>query len=77
MELTSTYRDNKFLSQKKIIDTPIVKHPTATQGLKRSPISAIKWESTRMSDSWSHLKLPKIYNEMFSILIFFFMVYMC
>uniref|UniRef100_A0A6M2EDG5 Uncharacterized protein n=1 Tax=Populus davidiana TaxID=266767 RepID=A0A6M2EDG5_9ROSI len=37
---TSTYRGNKFLSQKKIIDTPIVKHPTATQGLKRSPILA-------------------------------------
>lgn len=27
-----------FLPQKNIIDTPIVKHPTATQGLNRSPV---------------------------------------
>jgi ribulose bisphosphate carboxylase small subunit len=26
-------------AQKKIIDTPIVKHPRATHGLKRSPFS--------------------------------------
>lgn len=29
------------IAQKNIIDTPIVKHPTATQGLKRSPVSSI------------------------------------
>lgn len=27
-------------AQKNIIETPIVKHPTATQGLKRSPVSS-------------------------------------
>lgn len=26
-------------TQKKIIDTPIVKHPKATHGLKRSPVT--------------------------------------
>ncbi|KAJ6431325.1 hypothetical protein OIU84_018749 [Salix udensis] len=32
-------RKFKHKIQKKIIDTPIVKHPAATQGLRRSPIS--------------------------------------
>lgn len=30
---------NIGIAQKKIIETPIEKHPTATQGLKRSPES--------------------------------------
>lgn len=34
------------IAQKNIIDTPIVKHPTATQGLKRSPVSSITLVST-------------------------------
>ncbi|EEF47495.1 conserved hypothetical protein [Ricinus communis] len=40
LSLLPNAQTGSFHCQKNIIDTPIVKHPTATQGLKRSPISA-------------------------------------
>ena len=48
-DLTLEYT-NMFFAQKKITDTPIVKHPTATQGLNRSPVPATTIRSISLTN---------------------------